>query len=82
VRVKTETDETRIACLIFLDTHVTVRAMSESALLTAREVAERLNVSRQTIWRWGQDGTLPRVTIAGTVRFRAEDVEALAQGAA
>ncbi len=64
--------------MLFLGTYVTVPAMSETgALMTAAEVAARLNVSRQTIWRWGTDGTLPRVTIAGTVRFRKEDVEAL-----
>ena len=46
-------------------------------LLTAKEVADRFRVSIQTVYRWGQDGTLQRVQVGGTVRFRHHDVTAL-----
>lgn len=58
-------------------TYVTVPAMSDPTdLLTSHEVAERCRVSRQTVWRWGNDGTLPIVRLAGSVRFHRSDVEA------
>tara|TARA_Y100001936_G_scaffold207007_1_gene211734 strand:- start:60 stop:314 length:255 start_codon:yes stop_codon:yes gene_type:complete len=28
--------------------------------LSASEVAERLDISRQTLWRWRQDGKIPQ----------------------
>lgn len=43
-------------------------------LLTAKEVADRFRVSIQTVYRWGQDGTLQRVQVGGTIRFRQDDV--------
>ncbi len=48
-------------------------------LLTAGEVAEALNVSVLSIYRWAgmNPPVLPSVNIEGTRRFRPEDVEAL-----
>lgn len=46
-------------------------------VLTATEVAARLRVSRATVYRWADDGTLRCVRIGDTVRFRADDVDAL-----
>lgn len=43
-------------------------------LLTDREVAELLGVSRTTVRRLRYDGELPYVRIAGVVRMRPEDV--------
>lgn len=57
--------------------------MSEpTPLLLAPEVARRLRVSVQTVYRWaksedGKPPVLPSVVIAGTVRFRSEDVDRL-----
>jgi excisionase family DNA binding protein len=46
-------------------------------LLTAAEVAKTLRVSTMTVYRWGQNGTLPSITVGGTIRFRRSDVDAL-----
>lgn len=46
-------------------------------LLTAVEVARRLRVSRATVYRWAEDGTLAAVRIGGTVRFHPDVVAAL-----
>lgn len=45
--------------------------------LTDRQLAERYNVSRSTIWRWVQQGRLPQPNriSAGTTRFCAEAIE-------
>lgn len=45
--------------------------------MTAQEVAALLRVSPPTVYRYGQDGTLDPVRVAGIVRFRRADVLAL-----
>jgi excisionase family DNA binding protein len=46
-------------------------------LLTAREVAERLGVSVETILRWHRRGDLPGVRLSSNVlRFDVDDVDA------
>lgn len=64
--------------------------MTDRPLLTARAVAELLDVTPETVLRWVRRGELPAVRLPGTVRgrlrFRVEDVdawiEARAMGAA
>lgn len=53
--------------------------MSEASdLMTAAEIAKRLRVSVQTVYRWGEDGTLPgALRVGGVVRFRRADFERL-----
>lgn len=46
-------------------------------ILTATEVAAALRVSRATVYRWADDGTLPAIRLGDTVRFRQDDVDAL-----
>jgi excisionase family DNA binding protein len=48
-------------------------------LLTTGEVAEMARVSRQTVWRWAEDGVLKTAVElpSGQRRFRRSDVEAL-----
>ena len=46
-------------------------------LLTALEVADLLRVSRQTVYRWCSEKKLAGTKVAGTIRFRRSDVEAL-----
>lgn len=52
---------------------------SPSDLLTAGQVAQRLNISEQTLANWRATGryadALPHVKIGGTVRYRADVVE-------
>ncbi len=50
---------------------------AECRLLRYREVAQLCAVSLMTVRRWAAAGRLPKVVIGGTVRFRADDVEAL-----
>ena len=48
-----------------------------SPLLRARDVAECLCLSEATVWRLAREGVLPGVRIAGSTRFRPDDVHAL-----
>lgn len=49
--------------------------MSER-LLTARELAELLDVSSETILRWTRRGELPAIKLpGGAIRYRAEVLE-------
>lgn len=43
----------------------------QDRLLTIQDVSDRLGLTVETIYRWGQQGTLPRVQLlARTIRFR------------
>jgi excisionase family DNA binding protein len=44
--------------------------------MTAREVAELLDVPLSTVLEWGRRGTLPRVKLGRHVRFIRAHVEA------
>jgi excisionase family DNA binding protein len=43
-------------------------------LLTADQVAERLQVSRYSVWRWARLGELPALRAGHRIRFRELDV--------
>ena len=46
-------------------------------LLTAREVAELLGFSRETILRWTRAGELPAIRLpGGKIRYRPDAIEA------
>lgn len=49
-----------------------------SRLLQVKEIAETLGVSKQTVLRWGKDGTLPAPYRIGSnaLRFDAGEFEA------
>jgi len=52
--------------------------MTSDELMTSREVAEQLTVSRSTVVRWARAGLLDVVKLPGrTIRFRRSDVERL-----
>lgn len=46
--------------------------------LTVEQVAARLGVSRDSIWRWKRNGTFPKAVKLGgrTTRWKLADVEA------
>jgi hypothetical protein len=52
-------------------------------LLTPADAAKMLSVSRQTLanWRVNQPNRVPFVYVAGLVRYRLADIEALIQQA-
>lgn len=46
-------------------------------LMTAEEVAEYMQVSKNTVWRWIREGELTAISIASQrYRIREEDLEA------
>lgn len=44
-------------------------------LYKAEQIAEILNVSKQTVWRYGRQGKLMQVKIGRTVRFALPEME-------
>ena len=42
------------------------------AMLTVRQVCDRLQVSDQTVWRWIKAGTLPAVNLGGKAGYRID----------
>ncbi len=48
--------------------------MGETAM-TVREVAAYLNVNEKTVYRLAQKGEIPGFKVAGTWRFRGEDID-------
>lgn len=62
-----------------------MQGLKEEALLTAKEVASYLRLSRQTVCNMAQDGKLPGINVTQAKtrpqwRFRREDVERLVSG--
>lgn len=49
-------------------------------LLTADEVCTRLNISRQTLYKWGKKGWINPVKLGYAVRWRETDVKAIQKG--
>ncbi len=50
-------------------------------LLTVREVADILKVSRSTVLRWTQRGELPGLRLpSGALRYREQELEAWLSG--
>lgn len=51
-------------------------APSSTALLTAAQVAERLGLPRQHVWKLARDGAIPVVRISPrTIRFHPDDLD-------
>jgi excisionase family DNA binding protein len=54
-----------------------------SGLLTAREVADALSVSTETVLRWTRRGDLPAIRLpGGAIRYREDELEAWLLGRA
>jgi excisionase family DNA binding protein len=51
----------------------------QNELLTVKEVADYLRVSRVTAWRWCQQGVIPAFRIGRTWRIRRDDLLQLAE---
>jgi excisionase family DNA binding protein len=52
-------------------------------LLTAREVADLLGVSAETVLRWTRRGEVPAIRLpGGAIRYRGEDLSAWIAGRA
>lgn len=57
-------------------------AASVHPLLTAKQVAHRLNCSVRTVWRLVEEGVLPKITIGTLVRFAPDVIDDLISGPA
>ena len=54
-----------------------------TGLLTAREVADLLGVSSETVLRWTRAGTLPAFRLpGGAIRYRESELDAWLEGRA
>ena len=51
----------------------------QEAYLSNDEVAAKLGVSLNTLWRWGRDGYLKPFKVGKRVFYKSSDVEALMQ---
>lgn len=55
--------------------------MTDDRLLTAREVAELLGLSPETVLRWWRDGRIPGFRLKSNVlRFRRSEIESWLEG--
>lgn len=50
--------------------------------LTQKEVAEKLNVSENTLWRWRKTGYLVPSKVGNAVHYKLSDIENLLEGRA
>lgn len=48
---------------------------AETVWLTPKQVSERLNKDRATLWRWNKEGYLSGVKFGNRVRYKLSDVE-------
>lgn len=48
---------------------------AETVWLTPKQVSERLNKDRATLWRWSKEGYLSGVKFGNRVRYKLSDVE-------
>lgn len=51
-----------------------IKTIEEKELLTVREVADYLRVSRVTVWRWCQRGFIPAFRLGRSWRVRSCDL--------
>ena len=51
----------------------------QNEVLTVKEVATYLRVSRVTVWRWCQRGTIPAFRVGHNWRIRREDLLGLSE---
>ena len=49
--------------------------MDDSSAMTVREVAGYLNVDEKTVYRLAKRGDLPGFKVAGTWRFKKDDID-------
>lgn len=61
------------------NTPVVKEEPQQEAYLSNDEVAAKLGVSLNTLWRWGRDGYLKPFKVGKRVFYRSSDVEALLQ---
>jgi len=53
---------------------------TEVLLLSTKEVARRLGVSRKTVWRWTEKKLIdPPISIGATKRWRSDSLDRLMQ---
>jgi len=55
---------------------------NDSLLISDRETARRLGVSRPTVWRWAKAGRIETVRVGRVTRFRVASVDRVAAGGA
>ena len=53
---------------------------AEERYLTTDEVCQLLNVSSNTLWRWGKSGYLVPVKVGRTPQYKLSDIENLRKG--
>ncbi len=46
-------------------------------LLTLRQVAHRMNVSKRTVFRWIENGTSPALRVGAVIRIEPADLDRL-----
>ena len=62
---------------------ITIRGLEDGPMFRIRELCALFGVSRQTIYRWLEDGRLAEVRVTGRVRWITRaSVAALVEGAA
>lgn len=55
-------------------------ARKQPKWLSAQETAERLGITKPTLWRWGNEGIIKGVKLGRFVRYAEDEVERVMQG--
>ena len=56
------------------------RPLTRTDVMTADEVAQLLQIARNTVLEWARNGTLPAMRRGRIVRFRRWEIEAFVRG--
>jgi len=62
------------------ETIIETKAKKTDRYLTIKQAAERLGVTKTTLWRWEKENYLLPVRFGSKVRYRESDIIALMEG--
>lgn len=73
-------DLKEFAMSVFAEAMAARQEKKEETYLTPDEVAEKLGVSTNTLWRWNRDKYLMPIKMGRKSRYKLSDVEKLMEG--
>ena len=72
------THRNNLTYLPALQRYATIKQQGKGLMekyLTAKQVADKLQVNRTTLWRWEKNGTLKPLKIGGVKRYSQDQID-------